>query len=71
MQLAKSLRWIGSEVSQVPTFTRLSLVTEFIIEYETQVPSFQRLKALDVALRATHARWWASYKQNIATWETC
>ena len=39
-QLTKSLCWIGLEVSQVPTFTGLSPVIEFIVEYETQVPSF-------------------------------
>ena len=26
---------------------------------------------LDMALRATPARWWAMHKKNIATWETC
>ena len=49
-QLTKSLRWIGLEVSQVPTFTRLSPVKKYIIAYEIQVPSFQRLNTLDVAL---------------------
>ena len=71
MQLTMSLRWIGSEVSQIPTFSGFSQVKEFLVEYEIQVPSFQRLKALDVALRATPARWWVAHKQNIATWETC
>ena len=70
-QLTKSLCWIGSEVSQIPTFSGLSQVNEVLIEYEIQVPSFQRLKALDMALRATPTRWWAPHKKNIATWETC
>ena len=65
MQFTKSLRWIGSEVSQIPQ------VKSFLAEYEIQVPSFQRLKALDVALRATPTRWWVEHKQNIATWKTC
>ena len=50
MQLTKSLCWIGLEVSQIPTFSGLSQVTKFLVEYEIQVPSFQRLKELDVAL---------------------
>ena len=70
-QLTKSLRQIGSEVSQIATFSGFYQVKEFLVEYEIQVPSFQRLKALDVALRATPAIWWATHKQNIATWETC
>ena len=53
VQLTKSLRWIGLEVSQIPTFSGFSQVKEFLVENEIQVPSFQRLKALDVALRAT------------------
>ena len=69
--LTKSLHWIGSEVSQIPTFSGFSQVKEFLTKYELQVPSFQRLQALDVALRATPARWWDAHKKNIATWETC
>ena len=39
-QLTKSLRWIGSEVSQIPSFSGLSPVTKFLVEYKIQVPSF-------------------------------
>ena len=42
-QLTKSLRWIRSEVSQIPTFSGFSQVKEFLTEFEIQVPSFQRL----------------------------
>ena len=52
-------------------FDGLSNIQEFLQEYEAQVPSSQRLKTLDVALRATLARWWDAHKKNIATWETC
>ena len=69
--MTKLLRWIGSEVSEIPTFSGLSLVTKFLVEYEIQVLAFERLKALDVSLQATPARWWASHKQNITTWKTC
>ena len=51
--LTKSLRWIGSEVSQIPIFNGFSQVKEFLTENEIQVPSSQKLQALDVALRAT------------------
>ena len=69
--LTKSLPWIGSEVSQVPIFSVLSLVKEILNAYDVHVPSSQRLQALDVALRATPARWWATHRKSIATWETC
>jgi hypothetical protein len=69
--LTKSLHWIGSEVIQIPIFSGFSHVKEFLTEYEVQVPSSQRLQALDVALQATSARWWDAHKKIIATWETC
>ena len=71
VHLTKSLCWIGIEVGQVPVFYGLSNIKEFLKEYEAQVPSSQRLQALDVALRTTLARWWVAHKRNIATWETC
>ena len=51
-------------------FDGLSKIGKFLQEYEAQVPCTQRLKTLDMALRATPARWWATHKKNIATWET-
>ena len=49
VHLTKSLRWIGIDVFQVPVFDGLSNIKEFLKEYEVQVPSSQRLQALDVA----------------------
>ena len=70
VNLTKSLHWIGLKVSQIPIFSGFSQVKEFLIEYEIQVPSFQRFEALDVALQGALARWWDLHKKNIATWET-
>ena len=70
MRLTKSLRWIGTEVGQVPVFDGLSNIKDILKEYEAQVPISQRLMTLDVALRATPARWRTVHKRNIATWET-
>ena len=69
--LMKSLHWIGMEVCEVPMFGGLSNIQEFLEDYEAQVPCTQRLKTLDMALRATPARWWTVHKRNIANWETC
>ena len=70
-RLTKSLHWIGTEVCKVPTFDGLSNIQEFLQEYEAQDPCSERLKTLDMALRATPARWWIAHKKNIATRETC
>ena len=69
--LMKSLRQIGTEVCEVPTFNGLFDIQEFLQDYEAQIPLSQRLKTLNVALPATPARWWTVHKRNIATWETC
>ena len=69
--LTRALRWIGVEICEIPTFDGLSEIQEFLQKYEVKVPLDQRLKALDVALRATPTRWWATHKRNIANWETC
>ena len=69
--LTKSLRWIGTMVCEVPTFDGLSNIQEFLQEYEAHIPLTQQLKKLDMALRATSARWWTMHKRNITTWETC
>ena len=71
VQMTKSLRWIGTEVCEVPMFDGLSKIQDFLQDYEAQVPCTQRLKTLDMALRATPARWWTAHKRNIITWETC
>ena len=66
----KSLRWIGTEVCEVPIFDGLSNIKEFLQKYEAQVPLSQQMKTLDVELRATPTRWWTGHKRIITTWET-
>ena len=68
--LTKSLHWIETEVGQVLVFDGLSNIKDFLKEYEAQIPSSQRLQALDAALQATPTRWWVAHKNNITTWET-
>ena len=48
--ITKELRWIGSEVSIVPTFDGLSDIQLFLKQYEEQIPLEKRLEVLDIAL---------------------
>ena len=50
VHLMKSLRWIGTEVCEVPTFDGLSNIQEFLQDHESLVPLSHSLKTLDVAL---------------------
>lgn len=61
-RITKSLCWIGSEVSTVPIFDGSSDIQAFVQDYEAQVPYFERLPSLVVALRATPVRWWTAHQ---------
>ena len=59
------VRWIGTTVSNLPTFDGLNHLEAFLLEFEEIVPIQQRLLALDEALKETLARWWGTKKNNI------
>lgn len=56
-----------TEVCHLPFHDGLVNINTFIEEYEEQVPKCQRLLALNLALRATPARWWVTHKKKIGT----
>jgi len=70
-RITKSLRWIGTEVCELPHYDGLSDVATFFVAFENVVIEQQRLLALDVTLRATPARWWAAHKNSIQYWSQC
>ena len=43
----------------------------FLAQYEDELLENQRLLALDIALKATPARWWGSHKETIQNWYKC
>ena len=67
--LTKSLRWIGAELKDIPSFDGLVDVNDFLYQFEQQVPHEQRIAAMDLAVRTTLARWWYAHKENIASWD--
>jgi len=46
-------------------------VETFFVKYEESIVEPQRLLAVEVALRATPARWWTAHKVSINSWEQC
>jgi hypothetical protein len=70
-RLTKAVRWIGTEVSNLPTFDGLNHLETFLLEFKGIVPAQQRLVALDEALRETPTRWWGTHKKNITEWVQC
>jgi hypothetical protein len=69
--LTRAVCWIGTEVSNLPTFDGLNHLETFIAEFEKILPVQQRMLALDEALKATPAKWWGAHKKNIAEWTQC
>jgi len=66
--MTKSLQWIGLEVRNVPCFDGTNDVEEFICAYQVILKESDWLRALDVSLKATPARWWATHKDHIRDW---
>ena len=67
--MTKSLRWIGIEINEIPSFHGLTDIQDFLEQFEQQIPHEQRIAAMDLAVRATPARWWYAHKENIASWD--
>jgi hypothetical protein len=40
-------------------------------QYEDEVLENQRILTLDIALKATPARWWGTHKETITYWYQC
>ena len=66
--MSKSLRWIGAEITEIPSYHGLTDIQDFLEQFEQQIPYEQRIAAMDLAVRATLARWWYAHKENIASW---
>jgi hypothetical protein len=66
-----AVHWIGIENKEPPSFHRLNDFETFLTQYEDKVLENQRLLALDLALKATPARWWGAHKEIITKWYQC
>jgi hypothetical protein len=64
-RLTREDHWIGTIVSNLPTFDGLNSLERFLSEFETSVPTQQRLLGMDEAMKATLERWWGAHKKNI------
>jgi hypothetical protein len=67
-RLTREVRWIRTQVSNLPTFDGLNHLEDFLLEFEEIVLVQQRLLALDESLKATPTKWWGTHKNNIADW---
>ena len=66
-----TLRWVGTEVREPPTFYGQNDLEEFLTKFELEFFESHRLPVLDISLKATPACWWGTHKENIHDWYQC
>jgi hypothetical protein len=54
-RVTSTVRWVGTEVRQFPTFTEEDNLEKFLTYFESKVLDSQRLLVLDISLRDTPA----------------
>jgi hypothetical protein len=67
-RINRAVRWVGTKVGEPPSFHGINDLEEFLTRCEDEVSNSQRLLALDIALKATLARWWGAHKETIKDW---
>ena len=67
--MTKSLRWIGAEVKDISSFHGLVDVNDFLQQFEQKIPHEQRMETMDLAVKATPARWWHAHREHNASWD--
>jgi hypothetical protein len=70
-RIDRAVRWVGTEIREPPSFHGVNDLEAFLTHYEDEVLENQRLLALDIALKATPARWWGTHKETIKDWYQC
>jgi hypothetical protein len=63
-----TLRWVGTEVREPPTFYGQNDLEEFLRKFELEFFESHRLPVLDISLKATPACWWGTHKEKILNW---
>jgi hypothetical protein len=63
-----TVRWVGTEIREPPSFHVVNNLEAFLIHYEDEVLENHRLSTLDIALKATSTRWWGTHKETIKDW---
>jgi hypothetical protein len=66
-----TLRWVGTEVREPPTFYGQNDLEEFLTKFELEFLEIQRLLFLDINLKETPTRWLGTHKENIHDWYQC
>jgi hypothetical protein len=66
-----TVRWVGTEIREPPSFHGLNDLEEFLTKCEEEVLENNRLLSLDISLKETLAIWWGVHKEKIWNWYQC
>jgi hypothetical protein len=66
-----TVRWVGMEIREPPSFHGVNELEEFLTIYEHEVLENQSLLSLDITLKATPTRWWGVHKETVKDWYQC
>jgi hypothetical protein len=69
--LTREVRWIDTTISNLPTFDGMNPLESFLEEFESSVPTQQRLLEMDETLKSTPKIWWGTHKKYISEWVQC
>jgi len=69
--MTRSLRYVATEVRDLPMYDGLSKVDEFLNNFEKEVSEQQWLDALKWVLCAMSTRWWGMHQINFEDWREC
>jgi hypothetical protein len=69
--MTHTLRWVGTEVREPPTFYGQNNLEDFLMNIELEAVENKILPILDMALKATLSRCWGTHKENINNWYQC
>jgi hypothetical protein len=65
----RTTRWIGIEAREHPVYDDTLDLDNVLQNMEENVREDQRISVLDIALQNTLARWWATHKSILRTWD--
>ena len=67
--MLRTCRWIGAEFKDPSKFDGTIDTPEFVEQVVEQIIPEQRIAALDLTFAETPARWWATHKATLHSWE--
>jgi hypothetical protein len=67
----RAVRWVGTKIREPPSFHGVNDLEVFLAQYKDEVLENHRILSLDIALKATLARWWGAHKETITDWYQC